>query len=98
MISLSQYSKVLLFLVTICFQPQLCSVSVFACVFLTSAVLVQIVPVRNRPVACLPVLLLAAFSRTAHPNNVTLDTALLWVLSNTPAKCEVNRMNGCQDN
>ena len=27
-----------------------------------------------------------------------LDCALPWVLSNTPAKCEVDRMNGCRDN
>ncbi len=31
-------------------------------------------------------------------NNFTLDTALPWVLNNTPAKCEVNWMKGCQDN
>jgi len=29
--------------------------------------------------------LLAAFSRTAHPNNITLNTDLHWVLNNTPA-------------
>ncbi len=55
---------------------------------------VQNAPVRNGPTAWPPVLLLAAFSRTAHPNDFTLDTALLWVLSNTPAKCDVDRMNG----
>ncbi len=61
----------------------------------TSAVPVQNHFVRNGPIAWPPVLLLAAFSRTAHPNNFTLDTALPWVLSNTPAKCEVDQMNGC---
>ncbi len=52
----------------------------------------------NGPITRPPVLLLAAFSRTAHPNNFTLNTALPWVLSNTPATCEVDRMNGCPDN
>ncbi len=42
--------------------------------------------------------LYCAFSRTAHPNNFTLDTTLPWVLGNTPAKCEVNQMNDCRDN
>ncbi len=51
----------------------------------TNAVLVQNMPVWNGPV----LLLAACF---------TLDTALPWVLNNTPAKCEVDRMNGCQDN
>ncbi len=45
-----------------------------------------------------PVLLLAAFSRTTHPNNFTLNTSVPRVLSNTPAKCKVDRMNGCRDN
>jgi len=36
--------------------------------------------------------------RTAHPNNFTLNTALSWVLSKTPAKYEVDQMNGCQEN
>lgn len=56
------------------------------------------VPVHiwNGPIAWPPVLLLAAFSRTAHPNNLTLDTALPWGLSSTPAKCEVDWMNGCR--
>ncbi len=49
------------------------------------------------PIAWPPVLLLADFWRAARPNNFTLDTAL-WVLSNTPDKCEVDRMNGCRDN
>ena len=29
---------------------------------------------------------------------LALDTALPRVLGNTPAKCEVDRMNGCQEN
>ena len=57
---------------------------------------VQNVPVRNRPIAWPPILLLAAFLRTAHPNNFTLHTALPCVLSNTPTKCEADRMNGGQ--
>ncbi len=44
------------------------------------------------------VLLLAAFLRTAHPNNFTLDTALPWVLSNTGERCEVVQVDGCWDN
>ncbi len=66
--------------------------------FATSAVPIQNMPVQNRSIAWPPVLLLPAFSKTAHPNNFRLDTALPWVLSNTPAKCEVDRMNGCPDN
>ncbi len=65
---------------------------------ITSEVPVENVPVRIGQIAWPPVLMLAAFSRTAHPNNFTLDTALPWVLRNTPAKCEVDRMNGCRDN
>ena len=38
--------------------------------------------------------LLIEFSRTAHLTEFTLDTALHQVLSNTPAKFEVDRMNG----
>ncbi len=45
-----------------------------------------------------PVLLLEVFSRTTHPNSFTMDTALPWVLSNTPAKCEVDQINDCRDN
>ena len=30
--------------------------------------------------------------------NVTVNTALHWVLSNTPDKCEAHRMNGCWEN
>ncbi len=56
------------------------------------------VPVRKGLIAWPPVLLRAAFLRTAHLKNFTLDTALPWVLSNTPAKCEVDWMNGCRDN
>ncbi len=37
-------------------------------------------------------------SITAHPNSFTLDTAPPRVLSNTLAKCEVDRVNGCRDN
>ncbi len=53
-------------------------------------------PVQNGLIACPPALLLAVFF-SAHPNNFTLDTALPWILSNTPTKCEVDRMNGCRD-
>ncbi len=53
---------------------------------------------RNGPTALPLISLLAAFSRTAQPNNFTLDSGLVWVLSNTPAKCEANWMNGCRDN
>ena len=35
--------------------------------------------------------------RTAHPNNFILEAAPPWVLSNTPAKCEVVRMSGCPE-
>ncbi len=59
----------------------------------TSAVLFQ-----NGPIAWPLVLLTAAFLRIAHPNNFTLNTAHPWVLSKTPAKCEVNQRNGCRDN
>ena len=37
-----------------------------------------------------PVLLNAAFSETAPPNNFSLDAALLWALRNTPRKCAVD--------
>ncbi len=50
-------------------------------------------PVRNEPIAWPPVLQL---SLTAHPNNFTLNSALPWVLSNTPAKCEVDWINDCR--
>ena len=46
---------------------------------------VQNVPVQNGPMAVL--------SRTVHPNNFSLDTALPCVLSNTLATCEVDRMD-----
>ena len=59
---------------------------------------IQKVPVRNGPIAWPPRWLRAAFWRTAHPNNFILDTALPWVLSDTPAKCEVDRMNSCREN
>jgi len=43
--------------------------------------------------------LLAAFSWIAHPNNFTFDSATLpWVLGIPPAKCDVNRINGCREN
>ena len=38
---------------------------------------------------------LVKFSRTAHPNELTLNTALPRVPSNSPAKFEVDCMNGC---
>lgn len=44
------------------------------------------------PIAC------GFFSRTDHPKNVTFDTALNSVLSNTPAECEVDWMNGGGEN
>lgn len=47
------------------------------------------------PIAWPLVLLLAAFPRTAHPKNFTLNTAFPWLLSNTPAKYELDWMNGC---
>ncbi len=50
------------------------------------------VPVRNGPIAWPPVLLHAAFSRTTHPNNFTLNAALPWVLSNAPAKRDRQRL------
>lgn len=50
----------------------------------TSHVPIQNVPFRHGSNAWPLVLLLAVFLRTAHPNNSTLDAALLWVLSNTP--------------
>ncbi len=56
------------------------------------------VPVQNGLIAWPLALLLAAFSKTTHPNSFTLETALPWVLSNTPAKCEVDWMNECRDN
>lgn len=31
-------------------------------------------------------------------NLFALNPALPWVLSSTPTKCEVDRMNGCQEN
>ena len=37
------------------------------------------------------------FSLTAHPNNFTLNTARSWFLSNTPAKREVDQINGYQE-
>jgi len=43
-------------------------------------------------------LLLAVCLSTAHPNIFTLHTALPWVVSNKPAKCEVNWINGCREN
>jgi len=39
-----------------------------------------------------------AFSRTARPNDFTLETVLPRVLSNTPAEREVNRANGRPEN
>lgn len=44
-----------------------------------------------KPTALPLVLPLAAFSRIAHPNYLTLDTALPWVLSNTRTKSEALR-------
>jgi len=38
--------------------------------------------------------MVSGIAAALHPHNVTLNTALPWVLSNTPAKCEVDRMNG----
>ena len=64
----------------------------------TSAVLVQNMSVMNGLITWPLVLLLADFSRTAHPNNFTLDAALHCVLSKTPDKCEVDRMNCCREN
>ena len=46
----------------------------------------------------LPVLLLARLSKTIHPDNMTVNSALLWVLSDAPDKCVVDRMNGGQKN
>ena len=65
----------------------------------TSAVPVENVPVQDRPIAWPPVLLLllAAFLRNRSSKPLH-STALSWVLSNTPAKCEVDRMNGCREN
>lgn len=48
-------------------------------------------PFRPEQLFCPLVLLDAA--RTAPPSNFTLDAALHWVLSNTHAKFEVDRMN-----
>ncbi len=48
------------------------------------------VPVQN-----MLVLLFAVFFKTAHLNIFPFDTALPWVLRNTPTKCEVDWMNGC---
>ncbi len=50
------------------------------------------------PIAWPLEVLLAAFSKTTHPIDFTFDAALPWVLHNTPTACEVDRMNGCQDN
>ena len=59
--------------------------------YYTSAVPVHNMPVRNGPIV-------AVFSRTAHLNNFTLNAVLPWVLSNTPAECEVVQTNGCRKN
>ena len=50
--------------------------------------------VRNVTFSWPPVLLLATFSSIAHPNDFSSDTVVLWPLSNTLARCEVDRMNG----
>ncbi len=63
-----------------------------------SAVPIHNLPVRNWPIVWPVVLLLAAVSRTSHPNNFTLDNVVPLVLSNTLAKCEVDWKNGCRDN
>lgn len=39
----------------------------------------------------------ASFSRTAHPIDFALNTALPWVRSNTPAECEVDRVDSSRD-
>ncbi len=74
-----------------------CSFFLVPCQFI-SAVPVQNMPTGNGPIAGPLVLLFAAFSRTAHPNAFTLDTAPPLVFSNTPSECEVDRMSGCRDN
>ncbi len=40
---------------------------------------------------------IAACSFLESRSSKQLHTALPWVLSNTPAKCGVNQMNGCRD-
>ena len=35
---------------------------------------------------------------SSRSQELTLYTAHPWVLSNTPAKCEVHRRNGCREN
>lgn len=48
--------------------------------------------------ACRAMFLFVCFSKSAHLDCFTRDTALPWVLSNTPVKCEVSWMNGCREN
>ncbi len=65
---------------------------------LNSCRAVQTVPVQNLTLVGPLVLLPAAFSRTVHPNNFRLDSALPRVLSDTPASRDVDWLNGCRDN
>ncbi len=91
------YFTVTYCMITSTFNAPLLNKSILDLIII-SAVPVQNVPVQNGPIAWPQVLLLAAFSRTAHPSNFIVNTALPLVLSNTPAKCEVHRMNDCRDN
>lgn len=52
---------------------------------------------QNRSIVWTPVQLIVAFTRTAHSNHFTLDTALPWILSNTPAEREEDQMNDCRE-
>ena len=58
---------------------------------------------RQSPEAILLLVMCAVYSkhinaeRVVSPNCTKLDTALLPNLSNSPAKCDVDQMNGCQD-
>lgn len=57
----------------------------------------------QNPDAILLLVMFAVFSkrinieRVLSPNCTKLDTALLSNLSSSPAKCDVDQMNGCQD-
>lgn len=45
---------------------------------------------KNPPIAWPPVLLCATFSRTACPNNFTLNTVLSWLLRNKTTRYELD--------